>query len=357
MDEDVKNILFTKTTLRRAVTTSVVSATLALGPVLTATSQQATLNGAGATFPEPLYQRYSSELRKANPPVQVNYQGIGSGGGVRQFIAGSVDFGASDNAMTDAEVQKVQRGVVFVPTAGGPVAVVYNQPGVNNLKLSRQTLPRIFSGQITNWNDPAIAKDNPGVNLPNQPIRLAVRADSSGTTFIFTNALSQMEAYFKGRIGPNRAPKWPGKPLSGKGNPGVAQIVQRTKGSIGYVESTFAEQNKLQTALVQNRKGEFVPPTLAQANQALENVKFNPDFRVDYSGLGNPPDGYPITGLTWIMVYRNYPQPGKAAAVKRMVQWMMNEGQKLNENVGYTRIPPNVTNRVVQTVNQNVQGK
>jgi len=354
----VKNLLFKKTAFGRAVTTSVLGATLALGPVLTATAQQVTLNGAGATFPEPLYQRYFSELRKANPPVQVNYQGIGSGGGVKQFTAGSVDFGASDNAMTDAEVKKVQRGVVFVPTAGGPVAVVYNLPGVNGLRLSRQTLPRIFTGQITNWNDPAIAKDNPGVNLPNEPIRLAVRADSSGTTFIFTNALSQMDSYFKGRIGANRAAKWPaGKPLSGKGNPGVAQIVQRTRGSIGYVESTYAEQNKLQTALVQNRKGQFVPPTVAQARQALENVKFNPDFRIDYAGLGNPADGYPITGLTWIMVYRNYPQQGKANAVRRMVQWMMTDGQKLNESLGYTSIPAGVTNQVVQTVNKSVQGQ
>ncbi len=344
-----------KIALKRAVTASVVTAGLTLGSVLTAIAQQATLNGAGATFPEPLYQRYSSELRKENPPIQVNYQGIGSGGGVRQFIAGSVDFGASDNAMTDEEVQKVKNGVVFVPTAGGPVAVVYNLPGVSNLRLSRQVLPRIFSGQITTWNDPAIAADNKGVNLPNQPIRLAVRADASGTSYVFTNALSAMDPYFKGRIGTNRAPSWPGKPLSGKGNPGVAQIVQRTRGSIGYVEAAFANQNKLSTALVQNRKGEFVAPTLEEANQALEGVEFNPDFRVNQNRLGNPADGYPITGLTWIMVYRNYQQPGKADAVKRMVQWMMTEGQQLNSQLDYTRIPPSVANRVVQTVNANVK--
>jgi len=344
-----------KIALKRAVTASVVTAGLTLGSVLAAIAQQATLNGAGATFPEPLYQRYSSELRKENPPIQVNYQGIGSGGGVRQFIAGSVDFGASDNAMTDEEVQKVKNGVVFVPTAGGPVAVVYNLPGVSNLRLSRQVLPRIFSGQITTWNDPAIAADNKGVNLPNQPIRLAVRADASGTSYVFTNALSAMDAYFKGRIGANRAPSWPGKPLSGKGNPGVAQIVQRTRGSIGYVEATFANQNKLPTALVQNRKGEFVPPTLEQANRALEGVEFNPDFRVNQNRLGNPADGYPITGLTWIMVYRNYQQPGKADAVKRMVQWMMTEGQQVNSQLEYTRIPASVANRVVQTVNANVK--
>lgn len=344
-------------TIRRVVTATVVSASLTLGAVAVAIAQQASLNGAGATFPEPLYQRYSGELRKTNPPIQLNYQGIGSGGGVRQFIAGSVDFGASDNAMTDEEVKKVSNGVVFVPTAGGPVAVVYNVPGVSNLKLSRKVLPAIFSGQITNWNDPKIAADNAGVNLPNQPIRLAVRADASGTSFIFSNALSTMDSYFKGRIGASRSPSWPGKPLSGKGNPGVTQIVQRTRGSIGYVEATFAEQNKLQTAQVQNQKGEYVAPTLEAANQALETVQFNPDFRVDYAKLGNPSTGYPITGLTWIMVYKNYQKPGKADAVKRMVQWMMTDGQKLNSELGYTRIPPKVTTQVVQTVNSSVQGK
>jgi phosphate transport system substrate-binding protein len=340
----------------RVVTASAVTATVTLGSVA-AIAQQATLNGAGATFPEPLYQRYSAELRKENPPIQVNYQGIGSGGGIRQFTAGSVDFAGSDTAMTDEEASKVKNGVVFVPTAGGAVAVVYNVPGVTNLRLSRKTLPAIFAGQITNWNDKRIAADNPGVNLPNQPIRLAVRADSSGTSFIFSNALSSMDSYFKGRVGASKTPSWPGKPLSGKGNPGVAQIVQRTRGSIGYVESTFAEQNKIPTALVQNSTGEYVAPTVAEANQALENVKFQPDFRVNYGQLGSPTNGYPITGLTWLMVYRNYQQPGKADAVKRMVQWMMTEGQELNDDLNYTRIPKTVANQVVQTVNSSVKGK
>jgi phosphate transport system substrate-binding protein len=161
-----------------------------------------------------------------------------------------------------------------------PVAVVYNVPGVSNLRMSRAVLPAIFSGQITRWNDPKIAADNPGVNLPDQPIRLAVRADSSGTSFIFTNHLSAINPYFKGRVGANRAPRWPGKPISGKGNPGVAQIVKRTPGSIGYVEAAFAKNNNLQTALVQNKKGAYVAPDVAQANKALSAVQFNPDFRV-----------------------------------------------------------------------------
>lgn len=348
--------MLSKTTIKRAVTTSVVAAAVALGPIFTAIAQAVTLNGAGATFPEPLYQRYFNQLRSKYPDIQVNYQGIGSGGGIRQLTAGSVDFAGSDTAMTDEEAGKVKNGVLFVPTAGGPVAVVYNLPGVSNLKLSRTVLPAIFGGQITRWNDPKIAADNSGVNLPDLPIRLAVRADSSGTTYIFTNHMSAINPYFKGRINANRAPSWPGNPLKGKGNPGVAQIVKRTPGTIGYVESTFATTNNLQTALVQSKSGTYVAPTLAEANKALAAVQFNPDHRVTFSKLGDPADGYPITGLTWIMVYKNYQQPGDAAAVKRMVQWILTDGQQLNDDLGYTRIPANVAQQVIRSVDSGVSG-
>jgi phosphate transport system substrate-binding protein len=350
-------MVLSKTNFRLAFTASVVTTAVVLGSVVGAIAQKAvTLNGAGATFPEPLYQRYFSELRKGSQPVQVNYQGIGSGGGIKQLTAGSVDFAGSDTAMTDAEVAKVKNGVLFVPTAGGPVAVVYNLPGVTNLKLSRKVIPAIFDGQITKWNDPKIAADNAGAKLPNSQIKLAVRADSSGTSYIFTNALSGMDSYFKGRIGPSKTPKWPGKPVSGKGNPGVAQIVKRTQGSIGYVEASFASNNGLQSALVQNSRGAYVAPTLAEANKALNSVQFNPDHRVTFSKLGNPGDGYPITGLTWLMVYKNYTKPGAATAVKRMVKWVMTDGQQLNDNLGYTRIPQGVASQVVQSVNSGVKG-
>lgn len=348
-------MFLSKTTIKSVVTTSVITAAVALSPVLTVIAQALTINGAGATFPEPLYQRYFSELRKQYPDLQVNYQGIGSGGGIKQLTAGSVDFAGSDTAMTDAEASKVNGGVVYVPTAGGPVAVAYNLAGVSNLKLSRKVLPAIFSGQITRWNDPKIAADNASVTLPDEPIRLAVRADSSGTSYIFTNYLSAIDPYFKGRIGANKAPKWPGKPISAKGNPGVAQIVKRTPGSIGYMEASFATTNKLQTAVVQNKKGAYVAPTLQEANKALETVQFNPDYRVTFSKLGDPADGYPITGLTWIMVYKNYADPAEADAVKRMVQWMLTKGQDINADLGYTRIPSSVTNRVIQTVGSTVK--
>ena len=342
---------------RTTVVASFVTVGVVAGSVYTAVSQTSsiTLNGAGATFPAPLYQRYFQQFSQKNPNVRVNYQAVGSGAGIRQMTAGTVDFAGSDAAMKDQEVGKVSRGVIFVPTAGGPVAVAYNVPGVNNLKLSKEALPAIFAGQITNWNDPKIASANPGVSLPNLPIRLAVRADSSGTSFIFSNHLSAINPYFRGRVTASTTPNWPGNPLRGQGNPGVAQSVRQTRGAIGYVEYTFAKNANLQMASVQNKSGAYVPPSMQAANQALAGVDFNQDFRVNFSEFGNPNQGYPIVGLTWIMVYKQYNQPGKAEAVKRLVQWMMTDGQQINDDLSYTRIPAPIANRVVQAVNSGVK--
>jgi phosphate transport system substrate-binding protein len=346
-------MIFSITLLNRVATTSVVAASVALSPVFTAIAQAETLNGAGATFPAPLYERYAREVNKKYPDLKVNYQAIGSGGGIRQVIAGTVDFGGSDAAMKDDEIAKVKKGVILVPTAGGSVSVVYNLPGVNNLKLSRATLPAIFAGQITNWNDAKIKSDNPGANLPNQPIKFVVRADGSGTTFIFTNHLSAINAYFKGRIGANTAPKWTlPNALKGKGNPGVAALVARTSGSIGYVEYDFATKNKLKSALVQNKKGEFVAPSLQSANAALSTVKFPDNYRVF---VGDPGQGYPIVGLTWLLVYKQYATPAKANAVKKWVNWVLKDGQQYNDDLNYTKIPTDVVNRVLQTVNSTVK--
>ncbi|MFO5529028.1 MAG: phosphate ABC transporter substrate-binding protein PstS [Cuspidothrix sp.] len=344
---------FFSTILNRVVATSFITGAVALSPVLTVIAQAETLNGAGATFPAPLYERYAREVKKKHPDLKVNYQAIGSGGGIRQTINGTVDFGASDAAMKDDEIAKVKNGVILVPTAGGAVSVVYNLPGVNKLRLSRKTLPAIFSGKITNWNDAQIKADNPGVNLPNQPIKFAVRADGSGTTFIFTNHLSTIDPYFKGRIGANTAPKWTlPNALRGKGNPGVAALVARTPGAIGYVEYDYATKNKLKSAEVQNKKGEFVAPSLAAANAALSTVKFPDNYRVF---VGDPGQGYPIVGLTWMMVYKKYPTPAKAEAVKKWINWVLKDGQQYNDDLNYTKIPGNVVNRVLQTVNSSVK--
>jgi phosphate transport system substrate-binding protein len=348
-------MVFSTTILQRAFTTSVVTTAVALGSIVTAPvqAQAQSLNGAGATFPAPLYERYAREVRKKYPDMKINYQAIGSGGGIRQTIAGTVDFGGSDAAMTDSDIAKVKNGVILVPTAGGAVSVVYNLPGVDNLRLSRQTLPAIFSGQITNWNDPKIKADNPGVNLPNQPIRFAVRADGSGTTFIFTNHLSAISPYFKGRVGVGTAPKWNlPNVLSGKGNPGVAALVARTPGAIGYVEYSYASQNKLKSALIQNKAGEFVAPSLQSANTALSSVNFPDNYR---TFVDDPAKGYPIVGLTWMMVYRQYPNAAKADAVRKWINWVLTDGQQLNGQLNYTTIPPAVANRVLQTVNSTVK--
>jgi phosphate transport system substrate-binding protein len=344
---------FSTTTLRRVVTASAVTVAIAFSPVLTAIAQAVTLNGAGATFPALLYDRYRSEFQKKTG-ISVNYQGVGSGAGIRQTIAGVVDFGGSDAAMTDADIAKVSRGVILVPTAGGAVAPVYNLPGVSNLKLSRSVLPDIFAGRITQWNDSKIAADNPGVNLPNSPIKTVVRADGSGTTFIFTNHLSAISPYFKGRVGVGTAPKWTNNPLKGRGNPGVAALVSKTQGAIGYVEYSYAKQNNLATAMVQNRKNEFVMPSLDGTNRALATITFPENFRVFE---GNPSDGYPITGLTWMMIYRQYSSKEKSDAVKKWVDWVLTDGQNLNGAPGleFARIPQAVADRARQTVQNEVK--
>lgn len=342
---------FKSTVFRRAVTASFVTLAVSVSPLLSTIAQAATvLNGAGATFPETLYQRYTREFSAKNPDIRVNYLGIGSGGGIKAIQAGSVDFGGSDAAMTDAEIDKVNqnRGVLLIPTAGGAVSVVYNLPGVaTGLKLTQAAVAGIFDGKITNWNDPEIAGKNPGVSLPSQPIKLVVRADSSGTTFVFTNALSSTNPFFKGKIGTSKAPKWGSGALQGKGNPGVASTVQQTPGSIGYVEYSYAKQNNISMASVQNRKGEFVTPSLETTDEALSTIKFPENFRVFE---GNPASGYPISGVTWMMVYKRY-SADKLEAVKKWMQWVLTDGQTLNKELDFSRIPEDVTKRALVKVN------
>ncbi len=344
-------MIFFTTSLRRLVATSAVAISVGFSSAMTVSAQTVTLNGAGATFPEPLYQRYAAEFAKQNPNIKVNYQGIGSSGGIKQFTAGTVDFGGSDAAMTDEQIAAVSKGAILVPTAGGAVAVIFNVPGVEKLKLSRFTLPGIFTGQIKRWNDPKLVRDNPGVTLPDLAIRLAVRADGSGTTFIFTNHLSAIDASFRKQVGTNAAPKWIASPLKGKGNAGVAGLVKQTAGAIGYVEYSYAKNGNIETASLQNKKGQFVTPELANANKALSNIKFPENFRVFE---GDPNDGYPIVGLTWMMVYKQY-DPAKATAIKKFVQWALTSGQSINPSLEYVRIPDAVAKRAIQTVNSSIK--
>ncbi|MGB5963754.1 MAG: phosphate ABC transporter substrate-binding protein PstS [Coleofasciculaceae cyanobacterium] len=335
--------------LRRAVTASAATVAFSFN-ICAAMAQTVTLNGAGATFPKPLYDNYFNDPAfKQATGLTVNYEGIGSGGGIKQFIADTVDFAGSDAYPKPEDQAQMKKGLILVPTAGGAVSVVYNLPGVTNLKLSRSVLPAIFMGEITRWNDSKIAADNPGVNLPNRPIRLAVRSDGSGTTNIFTRHLAAISSSFKSKIPPGSAPTWLGSPLSGKGNPGVAALVQQTQGAIGYVEDTFAEQNKLAQAQLQNKQNRFVSPSSAEANKAFENASFD-NTTFEAKGLADPADGYPIMGVTWLLIKKQYPAD-KAAAVKKMVDWILTTGQNTNSKLGYTQIPPATATAARNAVN------
>jgi phosphate transport system substrate-binding protein len=340
---------FSVSSLRRAAATTVFTTAIVISPLLSAIAQAGSISGAGATFPEPLYNEYIKAYQSKNPGEKVSYQAIGSGGGIRQIQAGAVDFGGSDAAMTDAQMdtgKAKERGILLIPTAGGAVVPVINLEGVRELKLSKASLAGVFSGKITNWNDPKIAADNPGVSLPDAKVKTVVRADGSGTTFIFTNHLSAIDAYFKGRVGVATAPQWTTDPLKGRGNAGVASTVQKTKNSIGYVEWSFAKQNGLTIVSVQDKNGQYVQPSLGGINKALESIKFPDNFR---AFEGNP-DGYPITGVTWMMVYKQYPDAAKAASVKNWVKWVLNEGQSLNNGKDYAQIGANDRQRALQAV-------
>ena len=256
--------------------------TLAIGAVSaifanSAAAQQ--LSGAGASFPAPLYQRWAVEYNKLHPNVQVNYQSVGSGAGVKQFTQGTVDFAASDAAMSDEEIEKVKQGVIMIPATAGSIVIAYNLPEVKDLKLSRDAYVGIFLGKITKWNDPAIAKDNPDVKLPDLPINVAFRSDGSGTTFVFTKHLSAISPDFADEVGTDKSVTWPAG-AGGKGNEGVTALVKQTPGTIGYVEYGYAVNNGLSTASLQNKAGKFVKPTDESGAATLSHVEFPENLRI-----------------------------------------------------------------------------
>src|SRR6202047_1912159 len=235
------------------------------------------LQGAGATFPAPLYQRWIAEYTKGNPDVQINYQGVGSGAGIKQFTQNLVSFGASDAAMKDPEIAAVKQGVVLIPATAGSIVLAYNLPGVENLKLSREAYVGIFLGKITKWNDPTIAKANAGVKLPDTAITVCERSDGSGTTFVFTKHLSAINPDFKSQVGENTTVTWP-TGVAGKGNDGVTALVKQTPGAIGYVEFGYAKNNKLTYAQLQNKSGAFVAATAESGAVALNSTQFPPEI-------------------------------------------------------------------------------
>jgi len=316
-------------------------AAVAMTASLTTITSQAgvSISGAGASFPAPLYQRWAQEFAKSTG-IQVNYQSIGSGAGVKNFIAGIVDFGASDSAMKDEELSKVKGGALMIPATAGSIVLAYNLPGVTELKLSRDAYVGIFLAKITKWNDPAIAKTNPGVNLPNLPITIATRSDGSGTTFVFTQHLSEINAEFKDKVGTDKAATWPAG-VAGKGNEGVTALIKQTPGTIGYVEYGYAVNNKMPMAALQNRSGQFIAPTPESGASTLASVKLPGNLR-EWPKDPKGAQDYPIATFTWLLVYKSYADATKGDAVKKFVAYGLTDGQKLAPQLGYIQLPAEV---------------
>ncbi|MGA7903197.1 MAG: phosphate ABC transporter substrate-binding protein PstS [Terrimicrobiaceae bacterium] len=323
--------------------TSLITIASLASAILTASATAQQLSGAGATFPAPLYQRWAVEYNKLQPKVQVNYQSVGSGAGVKQFIQGTVDFGASDAAMSDEEIAKVKQGAVMIPATAGSIVIAYNLPDVTDLKFSRDAYAAIFLGKVTKWNDPAIAKDNPGVKLPDLPINVAVRSDGSGTTFVFTKHLAAINKYFADEVGSDKSVTWP-VGAGGKGNEGVTALIKQTPGTVGYVEYGYAVNNGLSMASLQNKSGNFVKPTDASGAATLANVTFPENLRVwpeDPSGA----EDYPIATFTWLLLYKKYSDAAKSKALKDFVVYGLTDGQKFSAELGYIPLPPAVVEK------------
>ncbi|MGB8352808.1 MAG: phosphate ABC transporter substrate-binding protein PstS [Chthoniobacteraceae bacterium] len=307
-------------------------------------SAQMTLNGAGATFPAPLYQRWFAEYNKTHPDVQVNYQAVGSGSGIKQVIQGVVNFGASDAAMTDEEIAKVGNGVVMLPMTAGSIVLAYNLPDVKELKLSRDVYAGIFLGTITKWNDAAIKKDNPTANLPDLAITVAYRSDGSGTNFVFTKHLAAISADFKTKVGEGKSVSWPAG-VGGKGNDGVTSLIKQTPGTIGYVEFGYAKQNSLAMASLQNKSGNFVAPSAKSGASTLASVEFPENLRIWPSDPAGAED-YPIATFTWLLLYGKYDDAKTASTLKDIVKYGVTDGQKFADELGYIPLPDKVVKLV-----------
>ena len=313
---------------------------------------QTTLNGAGATFPYPMYSKWFSEYHKLHPDIQINYQSIGSGGGIRQVLAGTVDFGASDGPMTNEQLAETKTKILHVPTVLGAVVPAYNVPGVTTeIKFTPEALAGIFLGRVTSWNDPALTGANPGVNLPNQPIIVIHRSDGSGTTFIFTDYLSKVSPDWQSQVGKNTSVKWP-VGLGGKGNEGVAGMIRQMQGAIGYIELIYAVQNKIPYGVVRNAAGNFVKASLDSVTAAAASVKNMPtDFRVS---IANAPgkDAYPIASFTWLLIPAQSKDPAKGKIIADFLSWMVDDGQKMTTELTYAPLPENVAAKVKDEIKQ-----
>jgi phosphate transport system substrate-binding protein len=299
------------------------------------------INGAGATFPYPIYSKWFDEFHKAKPDVQFNYQSIGSGGGIRQISAKTVDFGATDGPMSDAQLEAAPGYILHFPTVLGGVVPIYNIEGVTGkLNFSQKAIAGIFLGTITAWNDPAIQEANPDAKLPGAPIVVVHRSDGSGTSYCWTDFLTKINGDWAARVGKGTSVNWP-VGLGGKGNEGVAGLVKQTPNSIGYVELIYATHNNIDFGRLQNKAGKFVNCTTASVAAAAASAKMPHDFRVS---ITNPPgeDAYPAATFTWLLIYQNPPNKEKGKELVEFLKWMLSDGQKYAEDLGYVPLPANV---------------
>ncbi len=329
------------------ITGLALAAAIAVSPIVSAMAE--TLNGAGATFPYPIYSKWFDEYHKAKPDVQINYQSIGSGGGIRQFTAKTVDFGATDGPMTDKQLFGVDGKSLHIPTVLGAVVPCFNVTGVETLNLTGEVIADIFLGKIKIWSDPAIKALNPEAKLPDNPITVVHRADGSGTTYVWVDYLSSVSAEWKSKVGKGTSVNWP-VGLGGKGNEGVAGTIKQTSFSFGYVEAIYAKQNALSSAAVKNKEGEFVKAEVESVTAAAAGAapRMPKDYRV--SIVDAPGKGvYPISSYTWLLVYQNNGGQ-KGAILKDFLTWAMDGGQKIAPALGYAPLPESVKAMVKETI-------
>lgn len=316
-------------------------------------SAQTKLNGAGATFPYPIYSKWFNEYHNQHPDIEINYQSIGSGGGIRQVTAGTVDFGASDGPMSDEQLAASKIKILHLPTVLGAVVPAYNIPGFKGeLKFTPDIIAGIYLGKITSWNDAAIAKANPGVSLPGQAIIVVHRSDGSGTTYIFTDYLSKISPDWKSQVGKGTSVSWP-VGLGAKGNEGVAGMIRQMDGAFGYVELIYALQNNITYGSVKNAAGDFVKASLASTTAAAASMKtMPPDFRVSITNAPGA-DAYPICSFTWLLVPGDWKDKGKEKVFIDFLNWMLDQGQNLTTQLNYAPLPDSVKQKekaAIQTI-------
>jgi phosphate transport system substrate-binding protein len=325
--------------MKKALALTIVGALAVTAPLI----GQSRINGSGATFPDPIYEKWFSEYNKLHSDVQINYQPKGSGGGISDITQQTVFFGASDMPMKDEDQAKLPGPIFHFPTVLGGVVPIYNIPGVTTqLKFTGPVLADIYLGKITKWNDKAIAAANAGVTLPNADIAVVHRGDGSGTTFIFTDFLSKVSPEWKTKVNANTSVNWP-TGLGGQKNDGVAALVKQTPGAIGYVELIYALQNKIAYGSVQNAAGKFVEATLQSVTAAAAGAAANmpADFRVSITNAPGA-DAYPISSFTWILLYENPKDKATAKTMSEFMKWALGDGQKLCADLGYAPLPANV---------------